>query len=277
MNTADRRAATRPFFTVFAAALLAACATQVAEQEVPEIRPGILAGYLPMDANVDSLAIVPPAPAAGSPRQALDEAISARAQALRDSPRWALAARDAELMFPAAAETFSCALGIPVTEEQTPALYMLLRRTLADYGLAAYPAKKAYGRSRPFMANGQSICTPGDAAMLEDDPAYPSGHTAIGWGWALMLSDLAPERASAILDRGRAYGESRVVCNVHWYSDVLAGQLVGAAAYARLQDNAEYQSAMAAARRDIAAARSQGLEPAGDCSADAKALSATIY
>lgn len=260
-----------------AVTVLGACAAQVAQEEIPEIRPGILAGYLPMDGNVDSLAILPPAPAPGSPRQALDDAISQGAIALKGSPRWTLAARDAELMFPAAADAFSCALGIPVGEEQTPALYMLLRRSLADLGLAAYPAKKAYDRSRPFMANGQPTCTPGDEAMLREDPSYPSGHTAIGWGWALILSDLAPERASAILERGRAYGESRVVCNVHWYSDVLSGQLVGAAAYARLQDNAGYKAAMAAARRDIAAAREQGLEPAGDCAAEAEALSATIY
>lgn len=277
MNTKAAGAATRTLLTFIATVILTACAAQVAEEEIPEIRPGILAGYLPMDGNVDSLAVVPPAPTSGSPRQALDDAISEAALALRDSPRWVLAARDAELMFPAAADTFSCALGIPVNEEQTPALYMLLRRTLADLGLAAYPAKKAYGRSRPFMGNGQPICTPGDEAMLRDDPSYPSGHTAIGWGWALILSDLAPERSSAILERGRAYGESRVVCNVHWYSDVLAGQLVGAAAYARLQNNEDYLSAMAAARRDIAAAREQGLEPSGDCTAEADALSATIY
>ena len=154
---------------------------------------------------------------------------------------------------------------------------MLLRRSLADLGLAAYPAKKAYGRSRPFMANGQPTCTPGDEAILREDPSYPSGHTAIGWGWALILSDLAPGRAPAILARGRAYGESRIVCNVHWYSDVVSGQLVGAAAFARLQDNETYRAAMAAARRDIAAAREQGLIASGDCAAETEALSTTLY
>lgn len=268
---------TRSLLALATAVILSACASQVTEQEVPEIRPGILAGYLPMDGNVDSLAIVPPAPAPGSPRQALDDAISARILALRDTPRWDMAARDAELLFPAAADTFACALGIPVSEQQTPALYRLLRRTLADLGLATYPAKNAFARARPFMYNEQPTCTPGEEEHLRHDGSYPSGHTAIGWGWALILSDLAPERASGILDRGRAFGESRVVCNVHWYSDVVAGRLVGAAAFARLQNNSDYMTAVAAARRDIAAAREQGLEPAGDCAAEADALSATIY
>jgi acid phosphatase (class A) len=48
------------------------------------------------------------------------------------------------------------------------------------------------------------------------DDSYPSGHTAIGLAWALILCELFPENANLILDRGRAFGESRVVCNVHW-------------------------------------------------------------
>ncbi len=77
---------------------------------------------------------------------------------LRGSPRWEVAIRDAELAFPAAADTFACSLGFTVTEEDTPALYMLLRRTLADIGLATYPAKKSYQRQRPFMINGKPVC-----------------------------------------------------------------------------------------------------------------------
>ena len=38
------------------------------------------------------------------------------------------------------------------------------------------------------------------------------------------------DRLEALLARGRAFGESRNVCNAHWYSDVVAGRLVGAAA-----------------------------------------------
>jgi acid phosphatase (class A) len=259
-----------------AAALLSACAAPVVKEEVPEIRPGILAGYLPMEEPLDSLAFVPPAPAPGSPRQALDEAISQRAVALRGSPRWELAQRDADLHFPEAAETFSCALGLPITEQHTPELYMLLRRTLADLGLATYPAKNHYGRARPFMANGAPTCTPGDEEDLRDDPSYPSGHTAIGWGWALILSDLAPDRAGAILSRGRAYGESRVVCNVHWYSDVEAGRLVGAAAYARLQRNEAFMGAREAAAAEVAAARERGLGSPGDCASEENALATPI-
>ena len=115
---------------------------------VPEIRPGILAGYLQPEALPNSLALIPPPPAKGSAALALDEEVSRKSIELRGTPRWELAAKDAELMFPEAAGTFSCALGIPITEKDTPHLYMLLRRTLADAGLSTYTAKNKYQRKR---------------------------------------------------------------------------------------------------------------------------------
>ena len=180
--------------------LLGACSTNqpnLTEAAVPEIRPGILQGYLPMDDLMDSSVFVPPAPEAGSARQALDDAVSRQALSLRGTSRWELATHDAHLMFPDAAGTFSCALGQPISETDTPALYMLLRRTLADVGLATYAAKNAYQRARPFMSNGEATCTPEEEAELRGDGSYPSGHTSIGWGWALILSELAPDRAEA--------------------------------------------------------------------------------
>ena len=233
-------------------------------------------GYLPMEEPLDSKAFVPAAPAGDSPRQAMDDAVVAHMLALRGSPRWELAVRDARLEFPGAAEAFSCALGLAITEEATPALYMLLRRTLADLGLSTNTAKKAYQRERPFMVNDEPICTPEEEEMLRSDGSYPSGHTAIGWGWALMLSELAPGRAEALLARGRAFGESRNVCNVHWRSDIIAGRMAGAAAFARLQTNSEFQTAMDAAVADIARAREAGLQPNVDCEQEASALATSI-
>jgi acid phosphatase (class A) len=267
-------------FVFLAIAITAGCAStkqQSGPMAVPEIHPGILAGYLQPEELPNSLDLVPPPPAEGSAALAFDEEVSRRSLALRGTPRWDLAAADAELMFPEAAGTFSCALGIPITESDTPHIYMLLRRTLADAGLSTYSAKNHYQRQRPFMVNNAPICTPDEEELLRKDGSYPSGHTAIGWAWALILSEIAPERADAILARGRAFGESRIVCNVHWHSDVVEGQFMGAAAVARLHADPAFQAELEAAKTEFAAARAKGLEPSRDCGVEIEALANDLF
>jgi acid phosphatase (class A) len=248
-----------------------------AGEQVKEIMPGMLEGYLSKEEQLNSKAFVLPSPSEESAMQAMDTAWADQMQSLRDTVRYDLATSDADLAFPAPADVFSCALGIPVSEEDTPALYMLLRRTLTDIGLAPYSAKNAYQRERPFMVREETVCTPQDEEVLRKDGSYPSGHTSIGWGWALILTELAPHRAEAILARGRSFGESRNVCNAHWFSDVAAGRLVGAAAVAKLHANDEFLAAMDAARADIDRAHKAGLKPTLDCEAEATALSTPLF
>ena len=256
---------------------LAACSPDDAGQDilapVPELRHGLMQGYLYDEPPLNSAAFLPPPPATDSAQQAADDAASKAMRVFEGSARWTQAAVDSELHFPAAAQIFSCALGISVTEAQTPALYRLLQRSLTDFGLASYPAKRAYQRQRPFQINGGEVCTPDDREMLETDGSYPSGHSAIGWGWALTLSQLAPERAEALLTRGRAYVQSRMVCNVHWLSDTHAGMAVGAAAFARLQNNTLFQATMAAARHELSQA---SIERPGTASCEAEAAALAL-
>ncbi|NIS78931.1 MAG: phosphatase PAP2 family protein [Anaerolineales bacterium] len=256
-------------------AITAGCASferQSKPAVVPEIRPGILAGYLEPEALPNSLALLPPPPAAGSAALALDEEVSRQSLTLGGTPRWELATEDASLMFPQAAGTFSCAMGVPITEQDTPHLYMLLRRTLADAGLSTYTAKNHYNRTRPFVVNQEPTCTPDEEPHLMKDGSYPSGHTALGWAWALILSEIAPDRADTILARGRAFGESRVICNVHWHSDVVEGRFIGAAAVARLHADPTFRAELEAAKAELAAVRAKGLEPTRDCQAETDAL-----
>lgn len=258
--------------------LVAACSSvpppSTSAAEIPELRPGSghLIGYLPRKDLPNSLALLPPPPAPNSTLAAADEESYRATKPLRGSARWALASRDANLKFPKAAETLSCAMDMPISQEATPHLNMLLRRTLVDAGLSTYAAKDTYKRTRPFATHKDSTCTPQEEAKLSKDGSYPSGHAALGWAWALLLSELSPERADALLARGHAFGQSRVICGVHWQSDVDAGRLVGSAAVARLHADPVFNAQMAAARSEVAAARSRGAKPPLDCQAESAAL-----
>ena len=91
-------------------AIIAGCASfekQDKPDVVPEIRPGILQGYLPSEMLPNSLGLLPPPPAAGSTAFALDKEVSRNSLALRGTLRWDLAAEDANMMFSRAAGTFS--------------------------------------------------------------------------------------------------------------------------------------------------------------------------
>ena len=267
---------TRTPLAVMGALLIAAPALAQSTAPRPlapgEIAPGIMRGYLSPKDLPSSVALVPPPPADGSAAKALDDAISKAGLDFKGTARWALATQDADLKFPHAAGDFSCALGAPVTETDTPHLYLLLHRTLTDAGLATYSAKNTYKRARPFMTDGEPTCTPQDEPALRKDGSYPSGHTSIGWAWALILSEIAPDRQDAILARGRSFGRSRIVCNVHWESDVLEGRFVGAATVARLHADPAFEADLAAARQELAAVRAKGLAPTRDCAAEAAAL-----
>jgi acid phosphatase (class A) len=229
-------------------------------------------GYLDKTEYPDAIALLPPPPLPESPAFAVDEQLNRAILSLHGTARWDLAAEDAKIRFPDAAGSFSCALGVPIDEENTPSVYVIFRRSMIDIGMSVYPIKKHYHRQRPFLVNGQSVCTPAALKYLKKDGSYPSGHTAAGWAWALILAELAPERTDEVLARGWAFGESRAVCNVHWQSDVIQGRTLAAAVVARLHANGEFRADLDEARKEIAAARAGGLVPDRDCEAETEIL-----
>lgn len=232
-------------------------------------RPGYVIGYLKPADLPNSQAFLPPPPAAGSAAFAADEDVYKSTRKLRDTPRWALATKDADLTFPNAASTFSCALGMAISPEATPHLNMLIRRVRADASRANDKAKDLYKRKRPYLAYGDASCTPQEK---HKDDSYPSGHSSIGWAWALVLAEIAPERADAIFARGLAFGESRVVCGVHWGSDIQAGRVVGASAVSRLHADPVFAAQLELARKEIEAARAANAKSPMDCAEEEKAL-----
>ena len=218
---------------------------------IPEVHEGILQGYLSEDEVPNSLELVPPPPEEGSAAYAFDVEVATKYVSSTDEARKKQATADAHLGFPDAVEAFNIILDTKISEQDTPNLYMILRRTLADAGLSTYAAKNYYERERPFMVNNKPICTPEDEEGLRSDGSYPSGHTAIGWAWSLILAEVFPEQADEIFKRGEEFGISRNVCNVHWNSDVVYGRMMGAVAVASLHANEQFIIDLEAAKEEL--------------------------
>ncbi len=249
----------RRFLPLLAAAGLVIASLVVAQTPAP--RPK---GYLTADTTPQTLRILPPPPPAGSGREADDEAIFTQTRSLKGDPRWALATSDADLR--PRAGLFACAIGIKLDETNAPTLQRMLGRVGVD-GLAAVdPPKDAYNRPRPYVgvAGDPPICVEKTDALTKS-PSYPSGHATLSWAWGLILAELAPDRSTEILMRARAIGESRVVCGVHFLSDVDEGRTNGAALVAALHSSPEFRADMDTARAEIAKARETPHVGPGDC------------
>ena len=68
------------------------------------------------------------------------------------------------------------------------------------------------------------------------------------------LARLVPEKAEALLARAARYGQSRIVCEQHFRSDVSAGQMLGLLIAERLMAKPAFRTAFGKARRELVAA-----------------------
>lgn len=236
-----------------AALALAACqTTSAADQAMPPPEPAAAAHGeltpLPTGIIVDGRLFLPPPPAPGSSADRADLAI---AQGPWTADRIEQARQDNSIDAFAA---FDNVLGADFTAARFPATARLLLHVASAAGMASLPPKDLYNKPRPFVRlDGHPTCiTPDD--HLRASGAYPSGHTSIGFAWGLTLAEILPARTDALLTRGLDFGESRVVCGVHWQSDVDAGRVLGAAVFARLQSDDAFQRELAASRAELAPA-----------------------
>lgn len=256
-------------------ALLGLCGQALAGEAQPRVTDPhfkIAPGYLKRSDLPNSLVLLGPPPEASSAAMARDE--EARRATIPSPARWKLAHDDADLAFPQAADNFSCAMGIRIDAEQTPRLYAMMQKMLSDFGLSTYGVKNKYNRVRPFVAHNEATCRADQEAILREDGSYPSGHTAAGWGWALIFAQINPERADALLKRGLEFGQSRVICDAHWQSDVDAGRIMGAATAARLQTDPAFLADLQSAKAEVEAANAKSALSVSECAAEAAALAA---
>lgn len=246
---------TRHLFAAAAAFALAACAATPAAPPQPAVAAppaDRLPGYL-KGAAVDGRVVLGPPPAADSPHGRADRALYDETRALQGSKRWQEAIQDNDLWQGGAIKRFSCALGVELNARQTPRTWRMLHRLESDVRTIGTPAKDHFNRTRPALGNDKPICVPREDWM-RTNASYPSGHAMTAWAWALILTEAAPARADALLKLGRESGESRVVCGVHYISDVEAGRTLGAGMVARLHAEPEFLADLEAAKREIAAA-----------------------
>ena len=244
------------------------CGVALADSQKPQ-------GYLDAASAPDTTVILPHAPVKGTARYEADRKIFLRTRKLNGSARWQMAVNDDDYFDPAMAKDFTCALGVTINPTDEPHLTALITRMGADLGRAGRDAKNFNKRKRPFLIDKGKTCvaiTPAFAKSFD----YPSGHSTYSWGLGLVLAEIAPDRATRVLARARAYGESRVVCGVHNASAVDAGRTEASIVIAALHSSAEFRADLDAARTELAAARAKATPPA-NCDAENALVAQLLY
>jgi acid phosphatase (class A) len=210
---------------------------------------GGLSGYLKVG-DIDGAALLGPPPAPDSLRGRADRELYEADRKLAGTPRWADAILDDDIWKGGALRRYSCALGMKLGEVETPAVARLLHRIELDVRTVGTPPKDHYNRRRPMLDDDQPICVARETWM-KTNASYPSGHAMTGWAWGLVLSELAPGKTDGLMAAGKTIGDSRVICGVHFQSDVEAGRVLGAAMVARLHADPQFQADLARARAEL--------------------------
>ena len=230
-----------------------------------------MAGYLSPAAITAVAASVPAPQADGSPEQAADRALSDRYRALEDSDRWLLATAHAELSPSLALQHFDCALGTRFAAAPTPRLTIIFEKVMADADAVAERVKARDPRPRPVAVDPARPACQRITAASRASPSYPSGSAAVGVAYADVLAVAAPDRAEATREIGHQIAISRIVCAMHYPSDVAAGEAAGHATFEAIAAAPAFQADLAVARTEIAAVRAAGLTNPG-CAAERAAL-----
>jgi acid phosphatase (class A) len=235
-------------------------------------------GYLTGADAPDVARVVPPAPSTGDARFVADMTIFHNTRSLEGSKRWELALADDDVSTAGLLHVFRCALGVTLTRENAPKVTTLITRADVDSNAASRRLKELYRHKRPFqVADGEVCLSRVGKAALEESPDYPSGHATAAWETGLILAELAPDAAGALLARARAFGESRVVCGVHNASAVEAGRMTATVIFAVQNDSRAFHADLEAARAELAALRAASKTKPEGCALEAEVLSKSPY
>jgi membrane-associated phospholipid phosphatase len=117
--------------------------------------------------------------------------------------------------------------------------YAMLNVALYDAGIGCWDAKFHYWTIRPFQLdpNFRSV------VPTPNHPSYPAAHSCFSMASARVLAHLFPRDGAAMNALAREAGDARIWGGMHYPSDVVAGQELGANVAARVIERARQDGA----------------------------------
>lgn len=211
--------------------------------------------YLHDDTDSFAAAFAPPPPRGSAAERAeLDELLAlqrARTPAEVDAAR---ADRKTEI------SRFYGVLGLKDPSARLPKTEAIAQSVEDDLRPLVRAAKDRYLRLRPYAVEPRlDPCIANVAADL----SYPSGHSAYGYSMAYLLADMVPERRTQLLGRADEFARQRMVCGVHFHSDIEAGRKAAELLMMRLRAAPDFRRDEAGAAAELRAALQLPALPTG--------------
>jgi acid phosphatase (class A) len=205
------------------------------------------AAYYIDPAVLDLPALIPDPPAVGSAENDAQLAELHRIERTRTPAQIAAAKSDEvnESLF-----LYSTVLGPSFTPAAFPLTAALGAHVLNEQSVAGGELKKLFARPRPYQTDKtlHPVC-----AVTDAPTSYPSGHALTGYLEGLTLAEIIPEKRTQILARADDFAHNRLVCGVHYPSDLEASRRVAYVVFGYMLATPKFQHDLAAARAETRA------------------------
>lgn len=201
------------------------------------------------NAQVDAvMSALPPPSAPGSAEDQADRATTDRAFATRSSSDFAQAKQEEKFN----AFDFAPVIGTDFRADKLPHVAALFKEAEHETKEAVDLSKNHWKRVRPCPPASDCATHPEEAAKKSF--GYPSGHSSRATVDAILLAQLFPQDADALMQHARDIGWRRVVKGVHTLQDIYAGRQFGQALATDMLASPTLQHDLAAAREELRAA-----------------------
>ena len=232
---------------VWAGALLCASVSGSAQTMKPAKPAGAApkVAYYIDPAVLDLSSLIPPPPALNSATAKAELAELHHIEATRTPAQLAAAKADEqeEDMF-----LYKTVLGPGFTPDALPITADLGIHVKNEQSVAGGALKVIFARPRPYQAD--KTLHP-SCALTEAANSYPSGHALTGYLEGLTLAELLPGKRNEILARADDFAHNRLVCGVHYPSDVEASRRVAYVVFGYMMATSRFQHDLAAARAEL--------------------------
>jgi acid phosphatase (class A) len=197
----------------------------------------------PGDIDVKALLPAPPAPGSNENNKEIEELLK-----LQDS-RTAEDVKNARAEVKETPFLYSEVLGSSFNPDDLPFTRKFFAQISADTKGVFSPAKKLFGRPRPYDTDPRIV----PCVEKEASDSYPSGHATYSRVWALTLAEIFPEKKDALMAVADRIALDRCKAGMHYPSDIAAGKKLADAIFAEIEKNPDFQADLAKVKEECLA------------------------